>query len=139
MLGIDDKTMRQIAAMPTEHSWLAPMILESSDLEELESSLNKWLKKKIFPGEPEELEGALYQAWRIVRDMYPLLLENEAIAEFVSQNPQWMGYLPEVNTAWEAAQLGAMDQMYVHPKVIEFAEDKLEQLQQGALKPDAKL
>jgi hypothetical protein len=39
--------MREIAQMPTEHSWLAPMVLKSEDLDSLESK--GWWASSVCP------------------------------------------------------------------------------------------
>jgi hypothetical protein len=137
MLGIDDKTMRQIAQMPTEHSWLAPMIEKSEDLDALESKLAQWLMEQMFPDRTKEtLKEDEYQVWRIVREIYPALMENEAITMFLDQNPKWMGYLPEVTTPSEAAELEAMDVMYVPKERVGEAAEWLGKLVNGTLKPN---
>ena len=137
MLGIDDKTMRQIAQMPTEHSWLASMIEKSEDLDNLESRLANWLLKEMYPYRTmETLTKREYNVWRIVRTMFPLLLENEAIAAFLNQSPKWIDYLQEVNSPSEAAEIGAMDVMYVPQEQVSEAAEWLGKLNSGRLKPD---
>ena len=137
MLGIDDKTMRQIAQMPTEHSWLAPMIVKSEDLDSLESKLNQWLLEEMYPDKTKDnLSPEEYNVWRIVRTMFPLLLENEAIAAFLNQSPKWIDYLQEVNSPSEAAEIGAMDVMYVPQEQVSEAAEWLGKLNNGTLKPD---
>lgn len=122
--------MRQIASMPeVEHSWLAPLITESNDLDELEHQLSEWMLERMYPHkEATDLNQEEYQVWRIVRTMLPALMENEAITAFLDQNPNWMGYLPEVNSAREAAYLGAEEIMYVDPEVQSKAMDWLNSL-----------
>ena len=138
MLGIDDKTMREIAQMPTEHSWLAPMVLKSEDLDSLESQLATWLMNEMYPDRTwQDLRPREYNVLRIVRTMYAFLLEKEAIAEFLNQNPKWMGYLPEVGNPSEAAELGARDVMYVPLEQTSEAAEWLGKLESGRLKPDA--
>lgn len=139
MLEIEDKTMKQIAQMPeVEHSWLAPMITESEDLTELDHRLAEWMLEQMYPRkEASDLSQEEYQVWRIVRTMFPALMENEAITAFLDQNPNWMGYLPEVNSPREAALLGAQDVMYVSQEVVGKAMDWLNSLAHGTSRPDA--
>lgn len=134
MLGIDDKTMKQIAAMPTEHSWLAPRILESEDLDELEDSLWKWLKPKANALMKDKSNDHSL-VWRMVRDGYIPLLENAAIAEFLNQNPNWMGYLPEVSDQEDAAYIASLDLNWVKDEQIKEAGEILESLQQEVMPP----
>ena len=138
MLEINDKTMKQIAQMPeVEHSWLAPMITESEDLTELDHRLAEWILEQMYPRkEAKDLNKEEYQVWRIVRTMLPALMENEAITAFLDKNPNWMGYLPEVNSPREAALLGAQDVMYADQEVIGKAMDWLNTLANGTSRPE---
>ena len=138
MLEIDDKTMKQIAQMPeVEHSWLAPMITKSQNLEELDHQLAEWMLEKMYPRkEATDLNQEEYNVWRIVRTMFPLLLENEAIAAFLNQSPKWIDYLQEVNSPSEAAEIGAMDVMYVPQEQVSEAAEWLGKLNNGTLMPD---
>ena len=130
MLGIDDKTVRAIASMPkVEHSWIAERINQSQDLDELENQLYQWMKPKV------ESQTKDNDVWRMVRDSLIPLLENEAIEAFLEQNPQWMGYLPEVSSPQEAVSLAARDLMYVEPSQIKEAEKILRSLQQEVMPP----
>ena len=130
MLGIDDKTVRAIASMPkVEHSWIAERINQSQDLDELENQLYQWMKPKV------ESQTKDNDVWRMVRDSLIPLLENEAIEAFLEQNPQWMGYLPEVSDPQEAVSLAARDLMYIEPSQIKEAEKILRSLQQEVMPP----
>lgn len=133
--------MRQIAQMPeVEHSWLAPMIEKSNDLDELGSKLANWLLEEMYPNKTKDsLSQEEYNVWRMVREIYPALLENEAITSFLNQNPNWMGYLPEVETSSEAAEVAAMDLMYVERPMVNQAAEWLGKLVNGMLKPDVKI
>jgi hypothetical protein len=137
MLGIDDKTMRQIASMPgAKDSWIAKLIQESPDLDELENKLANWLLDEMYPDSTwEDLRQENYNVLRIVRTMFPLLLMNEGVIEFLNQNPKWIGYLPEVNSPSEAAEVGAMDVMYVPTEQTSEAAEWLAKLNNGSLKP----
>lgn len=122
--------MRQIAQMPTEHSWLAERIVKSQDLDELEDSLWSWLKPKALSMTKDD-----NYVWRMVRDSFIPLLEKEAIEAFLSQNPQWMGYLPEVSSPWEAVELASMELLYVEESQKQEAREILESLLQEVMPP----
>jgi hypothetical protein len=114
------------------------MVLKSEDLDSMESQLATWLLNEMYQDRTwQDLRPREYNVLRIVRTMYAFLLEKEAIAEFLNQNPKWMGYLPEVGNPSEAAELGARDVMYVPQEQTSEAAEWLGKLESGRLKPDA--
>ena len=122
MLGIDDKTVRAIASLPTRHTWMAEM-MQQPDLDETEELLDKWITAKVeqmFPGERTVA--------RAVRVALPFLMEKEAISLWVEKHPQWRGYLPEVGDPDEAATLAELDLQEASEELHRKVEKALEEI-----------
>lgn len=134
MLGIPDETMRQIAQMPTEHSWLAERIVESPDLDELEEKLWAWLKPKAM-SLMKDKKNDHSNVWRIVREAYVLVQEKAAIAEFLDQNPSWIGYLPDIYWPEEATDLVSRDLNWISDDEVDEATEVLKQLLPEVMPP----
>ncbi len=112
--------VQEIAQMQTPHSWLKEiMLLPQEKSEKAETKVNRWVIKKLGKDNP---------ANRIVREVYPLFLEAEAIAAFKEQNPQFLQVIPEVNSAQEAAEVGAMEVMYATQEEIDQAAAFLQEM-----------
>ena len=95
--------------MPTEHSWVKELLLLPEEkLDEAEDKVAMWLEKR------ETGEDSM----RIVREVYPLYLEREAIKAFLKQNPSYSETLMNPQTVEEAVMLGAREAM------VSDAEDK---------------
>ena len=77
-------------------------------LDEAEDKVAMWLEKR------ETGEDSM----RIVREVYPLYLEREAIKAFLKQNPSYSETLMNPQTVEEAVMLGAREAM------VSDAEDK---------------
>lgn len=105
--------------MPTEHSWLAKVILESEDLEETEEQLNQ----QVTAMSPE------YTPTRMVRETGGLWLEHKAIAEWLPQHLEWRPYLLLVESPEEAMDVASMELNGVSPQEKEMAVSLLKQLE----------
>ncbi len=104
MLGINSlEAAQQIAAMPTTHSWALPLLKAKTwkEHDEKEQKMCEWVET-LSPNET---------ATRMLREVMLLYLERKAIAMFVEQNPQWMGYLPTLMDASEAAKVAQREVM----------------------------
>ena len=109
MLGISQEIWNKVAQMPTEHSWVKELLLLPEEkLDEAEDKVAMWLEKR------ETGEDSM----RIVREVYPLYLEREAIKAFLKQNPSYSETLMNPQTVEEAVMLGAREAM------VSDAEDK---------------
>ena len=118
MFGIDQRIVNQIAQEETAHSpLLAWMTLPEEEADVMECRLAIWLEGQTSP-----------EAARIIRESIFFLLEREAIQSYVEKHPEMTGYLPEVTDAMEAAELGAMETMYVSEKEKEDAVRLLEKI-----------
>ena len=62
---------------------------------------------------------SLSQPWMTVA---PLLMENQAISQFVAKNPDWKQALPEVLTIQEACQIAQVDYLLKGKQVNLLAE-----------------
>ena len=84
--------------MPTEHTWAAEiMALPSEEMDEETEKVDKWIKE-VFEKEFPKTK----QADRIVRDMWPAVMEQEAIEAYLEIHPAHGRVLPLVEP-WEAA------------------------------------
>ena len=118
MFGIDQRIINHIAQVEVQHSELLPwMKLPEEEADLMECRLAEWLEKQTSP-----------EAARIVRESVFFLIEREAIQRYVEKYPQMAGYLPEIQDAREAAELGAREIMYASPKAKEEAVELLESL-----------
>lgn len=122
MLGIDDKTVRAIATLPTRHTWMAE-IMSLPDLEQAEERLDEWVETQVeqmFPGN--------YPVKRAARTILPFLMEKEAISLWAEKHPQWKGYLPEVSDPDEAATLAELELQERSPELHRKIKEALEKL-----------
>ena len=131
------KILPQIAAQPTNHSWMKPILEASKDWTELQEDhveflLDYWIENKVKELYPE-MEDT-YIIARIARNAMLLALEREAIAMFLEKNNEWADYLFEAESAEEAAMVAAMDAMASREEQKEAAR-VLEMMESGKLKP----
>lgn len=127
----------QIAAQPTAHSWMKPILEASKDWTELQEDhveflLNYWVMNKVKELYPEWEDT--YNIARIARNALLLTLEREAISLFLEKNNQWADDLFEAESAEEAAAVTAMDAM-ASLEEQEAATKVLEMIENGELKP----
>lgn len=104
----------QLAAQPTRHSWMKPILEASKNWDEVQEDHAEWLLchwveeqvKRLYP----EVEDT-YTIARIVRNALLLALEREAVSMFLEKNNEWTDVLFEAESAEEAAMTAAMDAM----------------------------
>lgn len=104
----------QLAAQPTRHSWMKPILEASKNWDEVQEDHVEWLLchwveeqvKRLYP----EVEDT-YTIARIVRNALLLALEREAVSMFLEKNNEWTDVLFEAESAEEAAMAAAMDAM----------------------------
>ena len=104
----------QLAAQPTRHSWMKPILEASKNWDEVQEDHAEWLLchwveeqvKRLYP----EVEDT-YTIARIVRNALLLALEREAVSMFLEKNNEWTDVLFEAESAEEAAMAAAMDAM----------------------------
>ena len=133
MLGISQEIWNKVAQMPTKHSWAKELLLLPEEkIDEAEDKMAQWLEKWSNPKD-EESEMAL----RIVREVYPLYLEREAIKAFLKQNPSYSEILMNPQTTAEAVMLGAREAM-VTDKVSQAQAELQLQFLEGEQMPDLK-
>ncbi|EJW91863.1 hypothetical protein EVA_20030, partial [gut metagenome] len=135
MLGIAMEILPQIAAQPTRHSWMKPILEASKGWTELQEDhveflLNYWIVNKVKELYPE-IEDT-YNIARIARSAMLLVLEREAITMFLEKNNQWADCLFEAESAEEAAMVAAMDAMASREEQDE-ATKVLEMIESGEL------
>ena len=132
MLEIDQSIVNEIAEMKTRHSWALPLMqLGQSAADKAEEKMCQWITRTVT-----ELYPTTYEAERIVRTVWLLLLESPAIERYVNRHPHL--HVPVVSDPGSAAYLGAMELMYVADADIKAAKEVLAQMQAGKLKPDLK-
>ena len=104
----------QLAAQPTRHSWMKPILEASKNWDEVQEDHAEWLLchwveeqvKRLYP----EVEDT-YTIARIVRNALLLALERESVSMFLEKNNEWTDVLFEAESAEEAAMAAAMDAM----------------------------
>ena len=106
MLGILTEILNGVAAMPTQHSWAAKlMALPTEEMDEAEEKVNKWIQQTM---EKEFPESGL--AERIVREMWPAVMEQEAIEAYLEEHPGKMRVLSAMDPG-TAAYVGRREIM----------------------------
>lgn len=127
----------QLAAQPTRHSWMKPILEASKNWDEVQEDHAEWLLchwveeqvKRLYP----EVEDT-YTIARIVRNALLLALEREAVSMFLEKNNEWTDVLFEAESAEEAAMAAAMDAMASREEQEEAAK-VLEMMEREELKP----
>lgn len=127
----------QLAAQPTRHSWMKPILEASKNWDEVQEDHVEWLLchwveeqvKRLYP----EVEDT-YTIARIVRNALLLTLEREAVSMFLEKNNRWADVLFEAENAEEAAMIAAMDAMASREEQEEAAK-VLKMMEREELKP----
>ena len=122
---------REIAKLPTRHSWVAKLMM-ADDPDEAENKKDQIVVQKA------EKMGLPYEVQRLVRTALPLYLEREAISQYVANHPDLYQALPVVHDPQEAVEVAALDQMGVTSKEKQQAVKLLKALQTHTL-PQAQL
>lgn len=129
MLGILSSILNEVAAMPTEHTWAAKiMALPSEEMDYETEKVDKWIQEVIKAEFPDT-----EQADRIVREMWPAVMEQEAIEAYLEIHPAHGRVLPLVE-AWEAAWIVGQEIM-ASPKDEEVAKLFLQDMYEGKRVP----
>lgn len=125
--------MNEVAAMPTRHSWAAKIMEQPSEkMDELTEQVDLWIIEEMEKKHPQS-----DQADRIVREVWPLVMEKEAIAAYLEKNPMMRSKLPTVSPS-EAAAIGAMG-VQASQADEAAAREFLQAMQAGTLVPPLSL
>ena len=112
MLGIDQETTARIAQMPTEHSWLLPMLtLDEWQVMKAQVNLENWLDKiadKIYPDSNPKVSENSTVMWAVSRFL-PNILESRAIWKFLEERPGMLGAIQLIDTPEDAAAMANME------------------------------
>ena len=129
MYGILTEIWNEVAQMPTQHSWAAKiMALPSEEMDEKEEQVNKWVQKtmeKKFPN-----SGL---AERIVREVWPAVMEQEAIEAYLDEHPGKMRVLSAMDPG-TGASVGRMEVM-ASVEETEIARQFLEKMVEDEIEP----
>lgn len=118
-----------VAAMPTPHSWAAEiMALPPEILDEESEKVDRWIQKTMLTEFPNS-----GQAERIVRVMWPAVMEEEAIIAYVEAHP-FAGRALIAADPWEAAEIGGREVM-ANEEEKEVARQFLEEMKAGTRVP----
>ena len=100
MLYIPQEVRNQIAATGLMQQPKLMKIFQMKDLEKADNQLRRMARAQV------ESSTNLILPWIAVA---PLLLENEAVSQYRSKNPDWSQALPEILTTQEATALAQAD------------------------------
>ena len=115
--------------MPTKHSWAAQiMALPPEKLDEETERVDKWIQQTMLEEFPES-----GQAERIVREMWPAVMEQEAIEAYLEAHPGRLSTLPNVDP-WEASVIGGQEVM-ASKEEMQVAQKFLEEMLEGKRVP----
>ncbi len=134
MLEASQEIVKEIAQMPTKHSWAQPlMMLDSEVADEAEEMVIEWIEEEMERTIPD----VSYMAVRLVRTVWLHLLEREAIEAYQAANPSPWGHITIVWDVEDAVAVAAADHPYRLPeKDLEDAKKFLEKMEKGEAKPD---
>ncbi len=138
MLEIDHELVQKIARMKTPHSWAREiMLLPVEEADKAEAKVLNWIAKVVKAEAPEGTdEETEYSAERMVRDTWLHLLESEAIAAFLEENPRYNRAIPLMPDPYTAVAYAAANQMWPGKDAENLAEEVLRKIQDGELKPN---
>lgn len=136
MLGIPTEWLPTIAAQPTAHSWIHPLIKTSSKWtfeteEKVETRMHEWIEqivKKEFPTRNDH-----YMLTRLVREALLPAMEMEAVNRFLNERPYFSLVIPQALSIQEAVYVAGMDAMS-EDEQDEKAVQILEQIVNGKYK-----
>lgn len=129
MLGVHTEMLNGVAAMPTPHSWAAQIMeLSPEILDEETEKVDKWIQETMLTEFPNS-----GQAERIVREMWPAVMEEEAIMAYVEEHP-FAGRALIAADPWEAAEIGGREVM-ASQEEKEVARQFLEEMKMGIRTP----
>ena len=120
---------QEIAEMPTPHSWAAQiMALDSESMDKEIDKIESWIEETITKEFPQS-----EKAERIVREVWPLVMEREAIRAYLDQHPFYLYALEGVDVQ-DAASIGARECL-ADDADRAIAEKFLEEMQEGTQVP----
>lgn len=129
MLGVLTQILNEVAAMPTTHSWVAKIMALPPEALDMETEkVDKWIQQTILKEYPNS-----GQAERIVREMWPAVMEQEAIAAYLEEHPGRLSALPYVDP-WEAAEIAGAEIMATEEEKA-LAQQFLEEMLAGERVP----
>lgn len=114
MLGIPTELLPQIAAQPTAHSWIHPLLETSSEWtfeieDKVETRMHDWIEKLVKKEFPQREDH--YMLTRLTREAMLPAMEMEAVRQFLFENPYYNLVIPRVTCIQEAVYVAGRDAM----------------------------
>ena len=127
MLDLTANQLKQVAAAPTKHSFLAKVLkMSTSQQDKVEENLYKWYQTLT-----EDLDVRI-----ILNRALPFFLESEAVTWYRNHNVDEAVCLPEVVSAEDAAYLAQMEHNgTLSQDSLQEAASLMEKIKSGEIKP----